>query len=624
MRERRGELPMRTFLCSLLAACHCAAAQQSIGFEDATLASGIRYSGPSYGAAWGDFDGDGAPDLWVSGHSAIHLYRNRDGVFEDISRQVVDDQPADRHGAAWADFDNDGDDDLIQLVGAELGTGSGENHLFVQRGGRLIDMARSLGVADGLGRGRSPLWLDYDGDGRLDVLVNNAARDDAPTRLFRGTTGAFEEVTVAARLGVHSSDYGVLAHLDGTGIAHVLLGEPFPQRVLTLDGRGLNDVTARLGITARPASDAVVADLDNDLLPEIISVAGSLTSEIYRPAADQFAARLVTAGAPREARFASRGTVTFLVYPFSAAWWPPESVFLGDRGVHPERIPFVLAADEPRAAGLSPRAETDKGIYIGYDRGLERWRLVLHPGDGAATVTLLATSTAMVGDLERVGFEPFAPTDTGRLLHNLGGSFVDRTERLRLPGRINAHAIGAGDYDNDMDIDLYLVCSGAMRNAPNILLENRGDGTFRMVPDAGGASADSAGLGETVAVADYDGDGSLDLFVTNGLGLAFGNGPYLLFHNRGNDNHWLEIDLEGVASNRDGIGARVVVTAGGVSQLRTQGNGTHGKAQDHRRLHFGLGSNATVETIEIRWPSGRTQKLSAVAVDRILRIVEPG
>lgn len=614
---------MRNLICSLLIVCSCATAQETIRFADVTLTSGISYKGPSYGAAWGDFDGDGAPDLWVSGHSAIHLYRNRGGEFEDISAQVVDDRPTDRHTAAWADFDNDGDQDLVQLVGADLGLGEGDNHLFVQRSGRLIDAARELGVADPLGRGRSPLWLDYDNDGRLDIVINNAARKDAKTLLLRGTTKAFADVTSGAGLAVDSSEYAVLAHLDGSARLHALFGPPFPQRIHAVDGQGLTDVTAKFGIVAQPASDAVVIDLDNDLLAEIVSVAGHLPSDVFRPAPDQFAAQLVATAKPQEARFASRGKVTFLVYPFSAVWWPPETVFIGRDGVHPESIPFVLAADEARAAGLSPRAETEKGVYVGYDQTLERWRFVMHPGSGGSTVNLLATSTALVSDLERVGFEPFAPTDTGRLLCNSGGSFVDRTEKLGLPGRINAHAIGAGDFDNDMDVDLYLVCSSAVRNAPNILLENLGDGTFRTIAEAGGAGADTAGVGETVAVADYDCDGSLDLFVTNGLGLAFGNGPYLLFRNLGNDNHWLEIDLEGVASNRDGIGARVVVTAGGVSQLRTQANGSHGKAQDFRRLHFGLGDNATADAIEVRWPSGRVQNFAAVAADRILRIVEP-
>jgi hypothetical protein len=127
-----------------------------------------------------------------------------------------------------------------------------------------------------------------------------------------------------------------------------------------------------------------------------------------------------------------------------------------------------------------------------------------------------------------------------------------------------------------------------------------------------------------VVVADYDRDGFLDLFVTNGNGAPpfFEDGPHQLFRNHGSGSHWIEIDLEGTVSNRDGIGAEIVLEAGGISQLRVQGGGIHRRSQNHQRIHFGLGKNRRVDRLTVRWPSGITQRLENVDADQVLLIRE--
>jgi hypothetical protein len=90
----------------------------------------------------------------------------------------------------------------------------------------------------------------------------------------------------------------------------------------------------------------------------------------------------------------------------------------------------------------------------------------------------------------------------------------------------------------------------------------------------------------------------------------------------GNTNHWLGIDLVGVASNADGIGAVVFVDAGGTRQVRFQGGGMHSGSQDHRRLHFGLAGNTVIDQILIKWPSGLQQTLTDVSADQVLEITE--
>ena len=204
--------------------------------------------------------------------------------------------------------------------------------------------------------------------------------------------------------------------------------------------------------------------------------------------------------------------------------------------------------------------------------------------------------------------------------------FVEKT----LVGEAGAHTscyyVGAGDFDNDMDVDLYLTCTGPVANLPNRLLENDGKGNFLLVPDAGGATGSQHGRGDVVAIADYDRDGFLDLFVANGRDPTSpftADGPHQLFRNQGNDNNWLEIDLEGAVSNRDGIGSRVELTVAGIIQIREQTGGMHRITQNHQRVHFGLGKHRRVDQITVKWPSGIVQRLNDIEANQILHITEP-
>ncbi len=212
-----------------------------------------------------------------------------------------------------------------------------------------------------------------------------------------------------------------------------------------------------------------------------------------------------------------------------------------------------------------------------------------------------------------------------RLLVRRGNAF--KTEPLEgEAGAPNAcSSVAAGDYDNDMDMDLYLVCTGPVENIANIVYENDGNGNFTVIPNAGGAADSNLGRGGDVVTADFDRDGFLDLFVTNGEGSKpfADEGPHQLFRNLGNDNHWIEIDLEGVVSNRDGIGATVVLKAGDISQIREQRGSIHHRSQNHQRIHFGLGKHEKVDRLCILWPSRILQQIKNIDVDQILRIREP-
>jgi hypothetical protein len=145
---------------------------------------------------------------------------------------------------------------------------------------------------------------------------------------------------------------------------------------------------------------------------------------------------------------------------------------------------------------------------------------------------------------------------------------------------------------------------------------NDGAGQFREVAQLVGVK--DVYDGRSIALADFENNGALDAVVANQ------NGPLLLYKNTvTGQNHWIEFELEGKQSNRSAIGARVTLYWNGQEQMQEVSGGSGFCAQNQRRLHFGLGPAARVDRVEIRWPSGKIQKLSAPAVNQNHRIEEP-
>ncbi len=638
-----------------------------IRFEEVTQKAGFHYTGPTAGASWGDFNGDGWPDLWVGNHNGLFgtntpsLYLNQlNGTFAEISKDVLSTSPdADFHGAAWADYDNDGDQDLIVLAGGGGGSGSSPNYLFVNQDSLLRDAAVSLNLDYPLGRGRTPLWFDADRDGLLDVLVMNRSRKDgqSPSAVFRQSVNGFEEQNKEFnfRNGPRSRvekifdltgnllklrkrkragsifvlfEFAQLGDISGDG-ALDLIAYSQPMRIYALNNKIFEDITNDFELeNVQAIWDAAIEDFNGDGQSDVYFVRSSGGQNVALINSHELrgAVQATKQGDDTTAvHFRTTGNVTFWHYTPSEnptdPWGSSTDLFIGSRNARPLTFPFTLSPQDPWVRGPVVSTTPDKkGIWIYYEPDSQIWKL----SSSFKRLNFKIRATKPIEDIEMIGFDPSLGEKPDKLLVHHEGDLHRKPLQGKAGVPNSCSSVAAGDYDNDMDIDLYLVCSGPVQNLPNRLLENDGHGNFTLISGAGGAAGSKLGRGDVVATADYNRDGFLDLFVTNGRGyppFAEG-GPHELFRNIGNENHWLMIDLVGTVSNRDGTGAHVLLETGGVVQKRVQSGGMHSFAQNHQRIHFGLGKHTKVDRITVRWPSGNTQQLQNVNSDQVLRIEE--
>lgn len=642
-----GKLLGLTGLAWLLGACGPQTSQQQL-FEEVTYRSGIDYQGMTHGAAWGDVDGDGYPDIYLTNHlNRARLYRNLgNGRFEDVSERYFSsgDLEGDKHGVAWADFDNDGDQDLVQLTGAQVGVGHEPKRLFRNEGTRLVDVAAALGVDNPDGRTRSPLWFDGNQDGKLDLFQGAEARFDnkTPPFWFIQDDNRFRPASEWVTEQDRSMPYCLLGEFDGQGPSELLCRVFAPRHAYRVFDTGEHPFAPHDVLPNTAFWDAAVGDFDNDGDFDLYMARRTPANEIAvaQPAATRLHVDLrpgkQQAGKPLGFSFRATGPVTFRVSkdhsykPFTLS-----QIDIGPMAVHPDDWMFRL---EPGSVGALPDevGEDTSRLQVGFTAP-DLWsvRLISRPAPEARhRMDSLALAIETVSPVQALTFEGVKPTDTGapdRLFINEGGRLVEQGQdrgigELRMP----SVSVVTADFDNDMDLDLYVVTGDELGNPENLLLLNEGDGRFVPAEGAGGAPGSGIGVGEVVAVADYDRDGFMDLLLANGnsmgrsLGPAAYEGGYQLYHNRGNGNHWLEVDLEGSLSNRDGIGARVALTTGGITQVRLQDGGQHHRAQNDRLIHFGLGRHETIERLVVYWPSGQVQELRGIAADQVLKVRESG
>lgn len=596
-----------------------------IRFTDVSTASGFTARSVSWGASWGDVNGDGRPDLFLNNHarkSSIYL-NSATGTFANAIAQLDPERyltgtgaSEDTHGASWVDFDNDGDQDLV------ISTGICCNVQFmVNIGGKLYNRATQYGLAfDADKGGRMPIWFDSDKDRLLETTLLTFY--SAP--LLKQSGGKFVDGKGGTGYSCNNDEFGSLIDLDNDGVLDLICvttGGPFAQAwdMSTMPWRNVSSSLPR----TTNVQDVIIGDFDGNLRNDMLLLRGAQRpSEVVAFNGNQIEAQFVSKD--RGFRFNSSGVLQVRL-DWNRNFVGHTNINIGQGGMHPESTTFTLDPSNTATHGLKPRdpASTVTELYVGYDPVARTWTFQQYWAKTWMYSYIEVASSAPITNLVANGIDagfdlPLTPV----LLANLPEGMVDRTFASNLGWKMHCGSGVAGDFDNDMDLDIFLVCRSGVRNIPDILLENMGRGVFKAVPGAGGARgpvgmavAQGAGTGESVVSADYDLDGRLDFLVTNGLNMrpqGRNNGPYQLFRNTSPPRNWIELDLVGTASNRDAIGAKVFATAGGVTQVREQNEGYHRWSQNHRRLHFGLGDNTRV-SLRVQWPSGHTDTYTVPA-----------
>ena len=619
-----------------------------IRFREITEIMNKECKGPSWGGAWGDFNGDGYADLWLTAHSFGKplLFLNENGTrFREVSEQVLrGNWKGDRHGAIWTDFDNDGDQDLVQMTGGGRGLTKGNypSLIYINHDGILEEKSAELGLSNPMSRCRDPFWLDINTDGLLDLIQTAAPRPDGSagtSTWIQVRPGAFKNITNNLNLPKSISYLQLLGIEPQTrnplrllciGHPKLCILNPYlkPAAWLSVTGYdGNRDKTVLNGIM-----DSAAADFSGNEETEIFIVRAQRGIAVHQDGKNLLKAKLKT---PRKEgdtigiEIKTMGSIQVMLqfFPFSL-----QSIFIGGNGYHPSSQNFLLSPEDPNMHGI-PKKLSPKGlaVYIGWDEAEKKWQLLLPKFKSVRTgigVYCLIKTSKTIQSWKVLGFRNDLPAPDALLLHykeqtheNVAFTF----DSVPLSNAFAYSSVIAGDFDNDMDIDLYVVANHIVANAPNILLENTGNGAFTPVAGAGGAEGSQQGVGESVISADFDNDGFLDFVLTNGSGLPIvcGEGAVQLYRNIGNSNHWIQFDLQGTVSNRCGVGAQLwLTTPDKRTQYRLAASGKHNRAQDFSRIHFGLGKNSSVNRVVIHWPSGIKQIVTGLQANRIYPIVE--
>jgi hypothetical protein len=526
----------------------------------------------------------------------VHRHNNR--VFDNPYSKIMAGYTALGASVAVADFDGDGDDDFFMTDSAE----NGKNRLY-RNDGRLnfTDVAVEAGVANGndvANATADALWFDFNNDGRPDLLVVRFGQN----QLFKNLgNGKFTEVTREAGLIRYANaitaiafDYDRDGDLDlfvGSYFQPINIFKPetprfFPESFETANNGGgvtlwrnngngtFNDATEAAGLRSSGwVLDLGHADADNDGWDDLYVAADFGTDRFYR----------------------NRGQGKF---------------------------------DDltEKAIGI----DTKKGMNVD-------WGDFDH--DGLLDIYV----TNITDDYMREG---------NFLWHNNGNlTFADVSRET------GTYDTGWGwgakffDYDNDGWLDLYVVngwvSAGKESYVPDIftmvtkpgidfadarnwpamgskslsgyqkkrLFHNQRGQMFK--DEAPRHGLDSTRDGRGIGIADFDGDGRLDLLVANA-----NNEPYFYRNEAPLTNHWAEFLLEGTRSNRSAVGAQVRLTSGGATQLSFVNGGNSFAGQSSARVHFGLGAQTTIDRLEVRWPNGEKELFSGLAVDKLNRIIE--
>ena len=488
-------------------------------------------------------------------------------------------------------------------------------------------------IVESVGSGAA--FLDYDGDGHLDLYVVNgrhqtgvsegeAPASGATNRLYRNTgKGKFTDVTTKAGVG-DAGSYGVsvtVGDYDNDGDPDLYIANYGENRLFQNQGNGtFRDVTAKAGvgdIRYGVATTFFDADGDGDL---DLYVGNYVTYDpkyrlYYDP--DRFPGPLAYRGEP-DVLYRNNGDGTFADISAASGIANPEGRAMSTSAIDFDRDGDIdlFVANDAMENYLYQNDGKGRFTNVGLEMGVAF-------GENGEATSAMATCW---GDVDGDGRTDLFLSDTAySSLFMLRGEtgFEDRTQPsglAELTGQYVSWGADFFDFDNDGDRDIY-VANGALHflyGQEDLLLENDGTGRFTDVARTHGAWFEQRRVARGLAMADYDGDGDVDVFISH-----LGERAVLLRNDGGNRQAWLALRLVGRKSPRDGSGARVTVTVGGKKQVYDHRGASGYLGQAAPRLHFGLGAHQTVDRLEVRWPSGRVQVIEKVPARQLLTIEEP-
>ncbi len=484
-------------------------------------------------------------------------------------------------GCVWFDYNNDGLPDLYVVSGKPLENGvqpyplkqrpatPPHNHLYRNNGnGTFTDVTDQAGVAANI-YGMAAIAADFDNDGFVDLFVTGYGK----AILYRNKgDGTFEDVTQKA--GIHVEGWSISSawlDYDRDGCVDLFVG-----RYVKFDPK----------YRAFYAADNYPGPLDYEGDTDILyhnNCNGTFTDVSEKSGIAAYKGR----------------TMGLVAADFDGDGYP--DIYVANDKT--ENFFFHNKHD-----GTFEEIATEAGVAYGQN--------------GESTSSMGPVAADVDGD----GLLDLWVTDSryNRLMRNTGkNQFEDISASSGISqqsGQYVSWGSGIYDFDNDGLLDILTYHGGLIHLIPqeHSVFRGVGNGKFADVSEKAGAVFDIKTVGRGACFADYDNDGKVDAFLVN-LGA-----PAQLFHNAStNTGHWLTIKLKGTRSNRDGIGARLELTAGGRTQTAERVAGSSYLSQDDGRIHFGLGSATKADKLLVRWPSGKTQTLQNLTVDRILTVMEP-
>jgi len=527
---------------------------------------------------------------------------HRDRKFENPYAEIMQGYTALGAAVAVADYDGDGFEDVFVTDSAR----DGRNHLYHNNGDfTFTDVAAQAGVAagnDGENASADALWLDYNNDGRPDLFVVRFGHSQLYENLGNGR---FRDVSKRSGLDRYSNAITAIAFdYDHDGWIDLLVGsyfQPvdifhpdtprfFPESFETANNGGgvtlyrnlhdgtFRDVTAAAGLALSGWTlDVGHGDADGDGWDDLYVACDFGTDHFFLNQKDgTFADRTRTAigfdtkkGMNAEwGDFDGDGRLDIYVTNITDDYMREGNFLWRNDGVGPSGVTFT---DVARETGTNDTGWGWGAKFFDYDN--DGW-LDLYVMNGWVSG----------------GSESYVP-DIFAMITKPGVDFRDARNWPPMRGK------SLSGYEKKK------------------LFHNLGGGVFK--EEAARQGLDSTRDGRGIAVADFDNDGRMDVFVANANAA-----PYLYRNVLPTGAHWLELQLVGRTSNRDAVGAQARLTVGGRTLLRFVDGGNGFAGQSTKRLHFGLGAAKVAERLEVRWPSGLRQTFTDLPADRILRLVE--